>query len=305
MVLFNEAWNPKRRGLGSAFVQGSAVLGSGSASVVAIWAITTFSPNWGWRVALLTGGSPILVMIFIRIFMPESKAWLRYDSMKKQGELSVEKAKALPLAEMFKKPLLTITITGFIWMMSYMLCYYSIVTFIPTLMLRYMNTPPYAVRTTAVALSFASGIAYLTNGWLHDRFGRRLGSVMPASVWIISMVGMYVWGSAHYQGSVLAWPLFWLYVAFGVGNVALGVAGTWLSELYPLDLRSTAVSVIYMGGRALGSVAPVVVPLVALHFGGKLLIGMVVTALPCAVIFVISSLCLPETVGRDLSYAPK
>jgi MFS family permease len=116
---------------------------------------------------------------------------------------------------------------------------------------------------------------------------------------------MYFWGFAHYRGSVLEWPLFWLYVAFGVGNVALGVAGTWLSELYPLDLRSTAVSVLYMGGRALGSVAPVIVPLIALHFGGKILIGMLFAALPCAVIFVITSFCLPETAGRDLSYAPR
>ena len=71
MVLFNEAWNKDRRGLGSAFIQGSAVLASASASIVGIWAITAFSQDWGWRVALLTGGSPIILMVFIRFFMPE------------------------------------------------------------------------------------------------------------------------------------------------------------------------------------------------------------------------------------------
>ena len=70
MVLFNEAWNKDRRGLGSAFIQGSAVLASASASIVGIWAITSFSQDWGWRVALLTGGSPIILMVFIRFFMP-------------------------------------------------------------------------------------------------------------------------------------------------------------------------------------------------------------------------------------------
>ena len=80
MVLSNEAWNKERRGIGSAFIQGSAVLAAASASIVGVWATTSFSLEWGWRIALLTGGSPILLMIFIRIFMPESKAWLQFDA---------------------------------------------------------------------------------------------------------------------------------------------------------------------------------------------------------------------------------
>jgi SHS family lactate transporter-like MFS transporter len=56
MVLFNEAWNPKRRGLGSAFIQGSAVAASASASIVGIWAVRSFAPDMGWRVGFLTGG---------------------------------------------------------------------------------------------------------------------------------------------------------------------------------------------------------------------------------------------------------
>lgn len=302
MVLFNEAWNPRRRGLGSAFVQGSAVLGSGFASVVAIWAISSFSPDWGWRVALLTGGSPIILMVLIRIFMPESKAWLQYNEMRRQGQIPLKETDKVPLLEIFRPPLRSVTITGLVWMMSYMLCYYSIVTFMPTLMLKYMNTPPKAVRAAAVTLSIVSGIAYIANGWFHDRFGRRVGAIAPAIVWVASLTGMYFWGLTRYQDSVFGWPLYYLYAAFGIGNVALGVAGTWLSELYPLDLRSTAVSTLYMAGRALGSIAPVVVPLMAMHLGGKLLYGMLIASLPAALVYVIASLCLPETAGRELSY---
>jgi hypothetical protein len=69
-----------------------------------------------------------------------------------------------------------------------------------------------------------------------------------------------------------------------------------------LDLRSTAVSTLYMAGRALGSIAPVVVPLMAMHLGGKLLYGMLIASLPAALVYVIASLCLPETAGRELSY---
>ena len=65
-------------------------------------------------------------------------------------------------------------------------------------------------------------------------------------------------------------------IAFVIGNSALGVVGTWLSEIYPIEVRSTAVSLIYMAGRGVGSLAPVVVPLAAAWSGGELAIGMMV-----------------------------
>jgi MFS family permease len=119
--------------------------------------------------------------------------------------------------------------------------------------------------------------------------------------WVGSLIGMALWGNQLYAGSKTEWPMFWLYIAFGIGNVALGVTGVWISELYPVNLRATAVSTFYMGGRGLGSIAPVVVPLAAAHLGGSVLHGMVAVALPAAAVFIIASLLLPETLGRDLS----
>lgn len=155
-----------------------------------------------------------------------------------------------------------------------MLRYYSVVSFIPTLLLRDMHMPGDVVRTTAVLSSVVSGLCYLANGFFNDRAGRRAGAVLPA--------------------------LFWLYIAFGMDNVALGVTGVWISELYPVHLRATAVSTFHMGGRGLGSIAPGIGPLAAAHFGGSLLNGMVAVALPAAVVFIAASLLLPETLGRDL-----
>ncbi len=302
MVLLNEAWNPRRRGLGSACVQGCSVLSSALASIVGIWAVSTFTLNLGWRIALITGGSPIILMFLVRFFMPESKAWLQYNELKRQGKIPVAEAQGVRLLEIFKGPFRKLTIPALLWMMSYMMCFYSIVTFMPTLMLKYMNTPPQVVRTAAVTLSIIGGMAYVTNGWFHDRCGRRFGAIVPAGVWIAAMTGMYLWGTVRYQGSVFGWPLYFLYVAFGIGNVGLAVAGPWFSELYPVDLRATAVSTVYMVGRGLGSTAPVVVPLVTAQVGGNLLGGMLIVGIPCALIFVLASLFLPETRGRTLSY---
>ncbi|MGF6426569.1 MFS transporter [Bradyrhizobium elkanii] len=300
MVLFNEAWKKGSRGLGAAALQGCAVIASSTASIVGIWLIATFSDEWSWRIGLLSGGVPILLIIFIRFFMPESKIWLEYEAQRKAGPVAAA-ARTLPLADLFRNGLARQTVTAFVWLMSYMLCYYSVVSFIPTLLLRDMHTPGDVVRTTAVLLSVVSGICYLANGFFNDRAGRRFGALVPALFWVGSLVGMAVWGSQLYAGSKTEWPMFWLYIGFGIGNVALGVTGVWISELYPVNLRATAVSTFYMGGRGLGSIAPVIVPLAAAHFGGSLLNGMVAVALPAAATFILASLLLPETLGRDLS----
>src|SRR4051794_3672629 len=75
MVLFNEVWDPRRRGLGSSIVQASSSLGLAIAALVATWALTTFTPEMSWRIALVIGGAPIFLMLLVRKRMPESRLW--------------------------------------------------------------------------------------------------------------------------------------------------------------------------------------------------------------------------------------
>ena len=305
MVLFNEAWNKHRRGLGSAFIQGSAVIASAGASIVGVWATTSFSLEWGWRIALLTGGSPILLMIFIRLFMPESKAWLQFDRMRRSGALQTAAPKqANTLVKMFQGRLLSISIMCLLWMMAYMFCYYGIVVFMPTLMQKSLNTPPEVVRNISVIASFVGGISYVTMGLLNDAFGRRFGALLPGLSWAAMACGLYLYAHEKYQGNLFDFPMFWVYLTFVIGNSSLGVVGTWLSEIYPIDVRSTAVSFIYMAGRGIGSLAPVVVPMAAAFFGGELATGMMVVV-PAIVLFLALTLSLPETRGRELAIAAK
>ncbi len=296
MVLFNEAWNPKRRGLGSAFIQGSAVLASAGASIVAIWALGHFAADRGWRVGLLTGSAPLALIIVIRFWMPESKAWLRHDQDRRAGRLpALGLAARMPLAGMFRPGLRRISFIALGWMAAYMFCYYGVIVFMPTLMLKTLHTPADIVRTTSVIVSVAGGCSYIAMGWLNDRHGRRMGTLVPAALWIASLLGLYFLGNIRYDMNLFAWPIFWLFILFGMGNTSLGVVGTWLSELYPIEVRSTAVSSIYMAGRAAGSLAPVGVPAFAAAFGGGDIIVGFYLCLPAAVLFIFFSCILPET----------
>jgi MFS family permease len=300
MVLFNEAWNKDRRGLGSAFIQGSAVVASAGASVVGVWATTSFSLDWGWRIGLLTGGSPIVLMIFIRLFMPESKAWLQFDRARKSGLIETKAATTNTLLLMFRGRLLPISLICLAWMMAYMFAYYCVVVFMPTLMQKSLAAPPEVVRNISVICSIIGGCSYVSMGALNDAFGRRFGALVPGLAWGVMAGLLFTFAHDKFAGSIIGFPMFWTYVAFVIGNSALGVVGTWLSEIYPIEVRSTAVSFIYMAGRGVGSFAPVVVPLVAAHLGGELAMGMLVVV-PAIIIFLAMTLSLPETRGRELA----
>ena len=103
MVLLNEVWDNRRRGLGSSVVQAMSAAGTALAVIVATVSLTYLNPDTAWRVALVFGGLPILLTLFIRAKMPESPLWLEYDRRRKAGELPAEKlAESTPLIEIFK-----------------------------------------------------------------------------------------------------------------------------------------------------------------------------------------------------------
>jgi MFS family permease len=299
IVLFNEVWDKNRRGFGSSVVQAASTGGIAAASIVAVWSLATFSPDWGWRVALLTGGAPILLMIYVRFWMPESKLWLEYERMRAAGELPPEKAKAAnPLIEIFKGASLRYTLLGFLIVSGYMFAFYSVAVFMPGLM-RSLGAEPEAIRTVTIVFSSGLAAAFLIFGWFTDSLGRKVGVVFPMVISIIGFIGIYFSTGTSFPGSLIAWPLFAWYVLWGIGQTAAGMFGCWFSELYPVELRASAVSTIYMVGRGIGSLAPFFVPLVAASAGG--IAGGMMAGLAAAVVCALAALLLPETAGRSFA----
>ncbi len=87
MVLLNEVWDNRRRGFGSSVVQAMSSAGTALAVIAATVALANLDPDRAWRVSLLVGGLPLLLMLFVRSKMPESRLWLEYNRRRKAGEL--------------------------------------------------------------------------------------------------------------------------------------------------------------------------------------------------------------------------
>ena len=103
MVLLNEVWHRERRGFGSSIVQAMSSAGIALASVAATLSLANIEGDWAWRLPLLVGALPLLLMLFVRSKMPESRLWLEYRQRRERSELPPEKlAEGTPLIEIVR-----------------------------------------------------------------------------------------------------------------------------------------------------------------------------------------------------------
>ena len=299
MVLLNEVWPKERRGFGTAMVQAMATIASATAAIVAVWALGSFSPEWGWRIALLTGGAPVLLMIYVRFFMPESRLWLDYERLRLSGALPPEKQAAkTPLLEMLRGASGRYLVLGILAWGAYVVGFQAVSVFMPTLMTRSLGATLGEVRDITIVTGLTGSAVMLFIGWRSDRLGRKFGVVAPTIVAIGAYLALYLVGGDKYPGSIAAWPIFWCYLAWTVGQTSACMYGSWLSELFIVELRASAVATVYNVGRGLGAISPIIVPALAASMGGALLNGMIAVGLFGSVVCLMSIIALPETAGR-------
>ena len=297
IVLISEVWDNRRRGLGSAYVQANAAGGVILASAVAAYSLSHFSPDMAWRVAVGVGGLPLILMIFVRWKMPESRLWQEYKQREAKGELPPEKiAEGASIVEVLKGASLRYLIIGTFVMGGYVIGYQSITIFMPLLLGKTLGASPEIIRNVTVLWALALAGGMILFGYIGDAYGRKVSVVVAATLGIIGFVGIYVVGATKFDGSILTWSVFWWYVIWGIAQGSAGQFGAWFSELYPVELRSTGTSGIYNLGRLVGSIAPYAVPALAAAFGN--LLHAMMFGLIGALVCLIATLMLPETGGR-------
>jgi len=296
MVLFNEVWDHRRRGLGSSIVQASSSAGLAVAALVATWALTQFSDTYSWRIALLIGGLPLILMMIIRNKMPESRLWEEYKALEVSGQLPPQKkSESAAVIEIMKGASLKYFIFGTIVAGGYIINYQSISVFMPRLMTQILKATPSTLLFVTLLFAAFSAVGMIAAGYISDAWGRRYSIILSTLFGVIGLVMIYYTGTTPFPGSLFTWSLFWAYIVWGMGQGAIGQFGPWFAELYPVELRSTAASVIFTMGRLVGAIAPWLVPILAAQFG---LLNAMMLALVGSAISLVFTLTLPETAGR-------
>jgi MFS family permease len=281
-ALIAETWPAQHRGKALGLMQSMWAVGE----IVAAGVVALVLPRFGWRAVFFVGVLPALIVFWIRRDVPEPEIWLRNrEARPADGSLRV----------LWRRDLRRNAIVATAMNACAMFGYWGLFTWIPA----YLSLPVAQggrgldlMKTTTwlIVMGVGKWLGYVLFGFFADAVGRR-GSYVTYLVAAAALVPLY--GIAETPLTLLL--LGPLVAFFGTGFFS-GFA-TVTSELFPTEIRGTAMGLTYNVGRGLSAAAPFVVGLLANRFGlGSAFFLQAAAFLAAALL----ALALPETKGKQL-----
>ena len=208
-------------------------------------------PLWGWRALYFLGILPALLVLWVRLRIDESPRYERVTAhMLKEGL-----KKQLNILSPFRSyPRESITAT-----LIYFLYLFTWVGWSAWMPFYLANEKHLGFPTMASYLSiwmFCAIFAYWICGWLCDLFGRRFvipAFALPAALLLVTM--------GHLDSPL---SLFW--VGLATNFLITGSFGTGLgytAEIFPTQIRGTAVGATFAIGLGFASLAPMIMGWIA------------------------------------------
>ncbi len=256
VALVAECWPDKARPtvaglMGAAINTGILML----SQIAQFWSLTEDSWRWLFKIA----AAPALLGVLVLLFLPESPTWLASRGGR------TEKKRAMPVRELFRTPLLKITLTGIMlgsiplvgaWAAS-----------------KWMI--PWADQIGGVAYPDYKA---MTQGWW--AFGAILGSFAGGQIagllgrrrsYFLISLGSLLLTVAMFQLTAPLQPSFFG-VVFAQGFVAtlfFGWLPLYLPELFPTHVRATGSGISYNVGRFATAGGVMAAGLLFTAFGGS------------------------------------
>jgi MFS family permease len=234
------------------------------------------NPAIGWRLAFLIGATIGLVILVMRLWIPESPRWLvthglpqaadavvrgieahfpRHDTSAKP-KIRLRMRSYTPLAEVARTLFVTYrqrTLVG-LSLMAAQAFFYNAIFFTYALVLTdFYHTP--ANRVGWYILPFAAGnvMGPVLLGRLFDTLGRRtmIGSTYVAAGLLLAITAdLFSRGVLTADSLTLAWMAVFFFASAAASSAYLTV-----SEIFPLEIRALAIAFFYAIGTGIGGIA--------------------------------------------------
>ena len=270
------------RGWTDLVINGSFWIGAALGAVSAIWLLDPeiAGPDVGWRLAYLGGACLGLIVLVMRIWIPESPRWLMIHGQPERAEaiaadiersgrrdqqdvrqavfpkIRLRMRSHTPLREVVRTVFSTYrqrALLGLV-LMSAQAFFYNAIFFTFAL----VRTDFYGIATNQVGwyiLPFAAGnfLGPLLLGRLFDTLGRRamITFTYGVSGVLLALSGyLFSIGLLSAQGQTMAWM-----VIFFFASPAASAAYLTVGEIFPLEVRALAIALFYAIGTGVGGVA--------------------------------------------------
>jgi MFS family permease len=270
------------RGFTDLVINGSFWIGAamGAAGSIVLLDPAVIDPEYGWRLAFLIGALLAFIILFMRMWIPESPRWLMTHGQGERAQAVIDEIEegfrargcALPppsgpavrLRARDHTPLREVAATLFgvhrrralvgLSLMAAQAFFYNAIFFTYALVL----TDFFGISADAVGwylLPFAAGnfLGPLLLGRLFDTIGRK---PMIALTYALSGILLAVSGYLFMRGVLSAQmqTVAWM-VIFFFASAAASAAYLTVSETFPLEIRALAIACFYALGTAIGGIA--------------------------------------------------
>ena len=261
-TLVGETFPAKVRARYAAVMQTGAPLGIALASLVGGFAApafaSAFGPDWGWRACFFVSVMPALLVLVIRRHMPESDVWVaRRSSLRSSERGGVREILATgALRRMF--------LLGLVLALTDMSAYWFTYSWLPKYLYDQLGFSMARSGIWMLATQAGGLLGYLTFGIVADARGRRVAYSSYSFVWAAGLLAV-TW----FWGAIAAWPWltlgFMFLVGFGTGNFS--GYGPIFTEIFPTEIRNTAMGAAFNLARGVQFLTPLVITSVAATHG--------------------------------------
>ncbi len=281
-ALIAEVWPAQHRGKALGLMQSSWAIGEMIAAAVTYIILDRL--GWGWRAVFFAGILPALVTLWIRRDVPESEIWLERG-----------KEKRAPLSLLWRADIRRHAVVATLMNALGMFGYWGLFTWIPG----YLALPEAQggrgfglVASLGWVFFMGPGkwLGYTLFGFAADSVGRRKSY---AFYLIVAAILVPIFGSVKSFAWLLVLGPFVAFFGTGFFSGFSAIA----SELFPTEIRATAMGITYNIGRGFSAFAPATVGYVADRFGFQPAFFLLAGAFFLAAVL---ALALPETKGKQL-----
>ena len=285
-VLLGETMRPEHRGKALGFMQAGWAVGWGAAALLYGLLFSLLPPETAWRVLFFVGIAPAFLVFFLRRLVDEPAVYK--ESQQKLAEGGVRPS----LLDIFRPPLLKVTVLGGIVGTGAQGGYNAISTWLPTYLRTERGLSVLDSTGYLAVLIAGSFCGYVAGGYISDWLGRRrafLCFAISAGIVILTYTTLPFSNGAML---VLGFPL-----GFCSAGVFSGM-GAFYTEHFPTNVRGVGQGFAYNLGRAVGALFPALVGFLSAKMSLGTAIG--VFAFSAYAIMAVAAYMLPETKGKSL-----
>jgi MFS family permease len=284
-VLLGETMRPEHRGKALGFMQSGWALGWGAAALLYAALFSLLPPETAWRVLFFVGIAPAFLVFFLRRLVEEPAVY-------KESQLKLANEPRPSMLEIFRPPLLKVTLLGGLVGTGAQGGYNAISTWLPTYLRTERNLSVLDSTGYLAVLIVGSFCGYVAGGYLSDWLGRR-----RAFLFFAISAGMVIltYTTVPFSNGVM------LVLGFPLGFCAAGVfsgMGAFYTEHFPTRVRGVGQGFAYNLGRAVGALFPALVGFLSARMSLGIAIG--VFAFAAYALMAVAAYLLPETRGKHL-----